>query len=260
LLLSCVLLYAENVVEVGGHTGSGGRAEWASEEHEGTGWESARANVFAGFIYSMRVELIQITRAKIASITWRGVVPTRARNSDRFHDAGGRGQCFCSHFHFTIGCFWLRPVSRHPDRRVPRFFQANNRSQKLHCADIHKRRPGWPHPCRTARQVPPKCLQFPKSASSCPGPRVHLISYVPGIKDQVSLKIILPERLSCIAVDRRGQFCAAGTAQGRIYLWEVCFHPFLGINAHIFKFHLCHRLPQESCTTLGKLIIDKSRY
>jgi hypothetical protein len=50
LLLGCVLLYAENVVEVGGHTSSGSRAEWASEEHEGTGWESARANVFAGFI------------------------------------------------------------------------------------------------------------------------------------------------------------------------------------------------------------------
>ncbi|KAH9995419.1 WD40-repeat-containing domain protein [Russula compacta] len=40
-------------------------------------------------------------------------------------------------------------------------------------------------------------------------------------KDQVSLKVVLPERLSCIAVDRRGQFCAAGTAQGRIYLWEI---------------------------------------
>ncbi|KAI0255931.1 WD40 repeat-like protein [Lactifluus subvellereus] len=40
-------------------------------------------------------------------------------------------------------------------------------------------------------------------------------------KDQISLKIVLPERLSCITVDRRGQFCAAGTAQGRVYLWEI---------------------------------------
>lgn len=40
-------------------------------------------------------------------------------------------------------------------------------------------------------------------------------------KDQITLKIVLPERLSAIAVDARGQFCAGGTAQGRIYLWEV---------------------------------------
>lgn len=40
-------------------------------------------------------------------------------------------------------------------------------------------------------------------------------------KDQVSLKVVLPERLSCIAVDKRGQFCAGGTAQGRIYIWEI---------------------------------------
>ncbi|KII87196.1 hypothetical protein PLICRDRAFT_42847 [Plicaturopsis crispa FD-325 SS-3] len=40
-------------------------------------------------------------------------------------------------------------------------------------------------------------------------------------KDQIALKIVLPEKLSCIAVDRRGEFCAGGTAQGRIYLWEI---------------------------------------
>ncbi|KAF6761524.1 pre-rRNA-processing protein IPI3 [Ephemerocybe angulata] len=40
-------------------------------------------------------------------------------------------------------------------------------------------------------------------------------------KDQLALKIVLPEKLSCIAVDVRGDFCAAGTSQGRIYLWEI---------------------------------------
>ncbi|KAJ3519438.1 hypothetical protein NM688_g9300 [Phlebia brevispora] len=35
-------------------------------------------------------------------------------------------------------------------------------------------------------------------------------------KDQLALKIVLPEKLSCIAVDARGVYCAAGTAQGRI--------------------------------------------
>ncbi|KAJ7918789.1 WD40 repeat-like protein [Mycena leptocephala] len=40
-------------------------------------------------------------------------------------------------------------------------------------------------------------------------------------KDQISLKIVLPEKLSCITVDHSGEFCAGGTSQGRIYLWEV---------------------------------------
>ncbi|KZT65740.1 WD40 repeat-like protein [Daedalea quercina L-15889] len=40
-------------------------------------------------------------------------------------------------------------------------------------------------------------------------------------KDQLALKIVLPEKLSAIAVDSRGEFCAGGTAQGRIFLWEV---------------------------------------
>ncbi|KAJ7880351.1 WD40 repeat-like protein [Mycena olivaceomarginata] len=40
-------------------------------------------------------------------------------------------------------------------------------------------------------------------------------------KDQVSLKIVLPEKLSCITVDHSGEFCAGGTSQGRIYLWEI---------------------------------------
>ncbi|OAX32810.1 hypothetical protein K503DRAFT_575960 [Rhizopogon vinicolor AM-OR11-026] len=39
-------------------------------------------------------------------------------------------------------------------------------------------------------------------------------------KDQLALKIVLPERLSCIALDGCAEFCAGGTTQGRIYLWE----------------------------------------
>ncbi|KAF8202202.1 WD40-repeat-containing domain protein [Pholiota molesta] len=40
-------------------------------------------------------------------------------------------------------------------------------------------------------------------------------------KDQISLKIVLPEKLTSIAIDRRGELCAGGTAAGRIYLWET---------------------------------------
>ncbi|KAI0343214.1 pre-rRNA-processing protein IPI3 [Trametopsis cervina] len=40
-------------------------------------------------------------------------------------------------------------------------------------------------------------------------------------KDQLAQKIVLPEKISCIAVDPKGTYCAGGTSQGRIYLWEV---------------------------------------
>ncbi|KAF8826868.1 hypothetical protein HHX47_DHR5000519 [Lentinula edodes] len=40
-------------------------------------------------------------------------------------------------------------------------------------------------------------------------------------KDQISLKIVVPEKLTCVALDTSGDFFAGGTAQGRIYLWEV---------------------------------------
>ncbi|RDX54287.1 WD40 repeat-like protein [Lentinus brumalis] len=40
-------------------------------------------------------------------------------------------------------------------------------------------------------------------------------------KDQLALKIVLPEKLSALAVDPRGKYCAGATAQGRIFLWEV---------------------------------------
>ncbi|KAJ3571922.1 hypothetical protein NP233_g3442 [Leucocoprinus birnbaumii] len=40
-------------------------------------------------------------------------------------------------------------------------------------------------------------------------------------KDQIALKIVLPEKLTCITVDHKGLYCAGGTSQGRIYLWEI---------------------------------------
>ncbi|TFY58203.1 hypothetical protein EVG20_g8242 [Dentipellis fragilis] len=52
-------------------------------------------------------------------------------------------------------------------------------------------------------------------------------------KDQIALKIVLPERLSCLAVDRQGAYCAGGTSQGRIYLWEVAS----GIMYHSWEAH-----------------------
>ncbi|KAG6335062.1 hypothetical protein ID866_4022 [Astraeus odoratus] len=40
-------------------------------------------------------------------------------------------------------------------------------------------------------------------------------------KDQLALKVVLPEKLSCLALDQNANYCAGGTSQGRIYLWEV---------------------------------------
>ncbi|KAF7323161.1 WD40 repeat-like protein [Mycena chlorophos] len=40
-------------------------------------------------------------------------------------------------------------------------------------------------------------------------------------KDQINSKTVLPEKLSCIAVDHAGEYLAGGTLQGRIYIWEL---------------------------------------
>ncbi|KAF8518999.1 WD40 repeat-like protein [Hysterangium stoloniferum] len=40
-------------------------------------------------------------------------------------------------------------------------------------------------------------------------------------KDQLMSKIVLPEKLTCIAIDPSGIYCAGGTANGRLYLWEA---------------------------------------
>ncbi|KXN86545.1 Pre-rRNA-processing protein IPI3 [Leucoagaricus sp. SymC.cos] len=40
-------------------------------------------------------------------------------------------------------------------------------------------------------------------------------------KDQIALRVVLPEKITCLAVDKSGDYCAGGTLQGRIYLWEI---------------------------------------
>lgn len=40
-------------------------------------------------------------------------------------------------------------------------------------------------------------------------------------KDQIALKIVLPEKLTCFALDRSATYCAGGTSHGRVYIWEV---------------------------------------
>jgi len=40
-------------------------------------------------------------------------------------------------------------------------------------------------------------------------------------KDQTLTKMVLPEKMCCIAVDKSGQYAACGTVNGRIYLWEI---------------------------------------
>lgn len=53
------------------------------------------------------------------------------------------------------------------------------------------------------------------------------------VQDQIALKTVLPERLTCLAADTRGLLCAGGTAQGRIYLWELAS----GIMCHSWEAH-----------------------
>ncbi|KAG8932750.1 Pre-rRNA-processing protein ipi3 [Tulasnella sp. 418] len=61
-------------------------------------------------------------------------------------------------------------------------------------------------------------------------PLLHVYSFQ---KDQLHLKIVLPEKLSCITTDPLGHYCAGGTPNGRIYLWEIAS----GILFNTFEAH-----------------------
>ncbi|KAK0446690.1 WD40 repeat-like protein [Armillaria borealis] len=71
------------------------------------------------------------------------------------------------------------------------------------------------------------CTAFVESGDSQGGfvlaaqPDKSLLNVYNFQKDQISLKMVLPEKLSCIAVDHRGEYAVGGTSNGRIYLWEV---------------------------------------
>ncbi|CEL61727.1 Pre-rRNA-processing protein IPI3 OS=Ustilago maydis (strain 521 / FGSC 9021) GN=IPI3 PE=3 SV=1 [Rhizoctonia solani AG-1 IB] len=58
-------------------------------------------------------------------------------------------------------------------------------------------------------------------------------------KDQLAQRIVLPERVTCVASDNRGNYCATGTANGRIYLWEVASGVMLNSwEAHFRRIHV----------------------
>ncbi|KAG0323249.1 Pre-rRNA-processing protein ipi3 [Dissophora globulifera] len=40
-------------------------------------------------------------------------------------------------------------------------------------------------------------------------------------KDQVFLKFPLPDKIVCLATSNRGKYCAGGTENGRIHIWEI---------------------------------------
>lgn len=67
--------------------------------------------------------------------------------------------------------------------------------------------------------------------------------------------MVLPEKLSCIAIDNRGDYCAGGTAQGRIYFWEVNTGLIMYEQSLNFAFS---RLLQASFLMYGMRIIAKS--
>ncbi|QRV88981.1 pre-rRNA-processing protein IPI3 [Ceratobasidium sp. AG-Ba] len=58
-------------------------------------------------------------------------------------------------------------------------------------------------------------------------------------KDQLAQRIVLPEKICCLASDNRGILCAAGTTNGRIYLWEVASGIMLNSwEAHFRRVHV----------------------
>ncbi|RDB23532.1 Pre-rRNA-processing protein IPI3 [Hypsizygus marmoreus] len=85
----------------------------------------------------------------------------------------------------------------------------------------------------------PHCTAFVESRNAQGGfmlaaqPDKSILNVYTFQKDQLSLKIVLPEKLTCITTDSLGEFCAGGTVQGRIYLWEVAS----GILYHSWDAH-----------------------
>ncbi|KAF9167972.1 Pre-rRNA-processing protein ipi3 [Actinomortierella ambigua] len=47
---------------------------------------------------------------------------------------------------------------------------------------------------------------------------LHVYSYQ---KDQVEMKIVLPDKLVCLATSTKGTYCVGGTQSGRVHIWKV---------------------------------------
>jgi len=75
------------------------------------------------------------------------------------------------------------------------------------------------------------------------------------LQDQLALKIVLPEKLSCVGIDNNGDYCAAGTSQGRMYLWEV---RIIGGHKKEIPLSASPRSPQAFFTTPGTHITARS--
>ena len=148
LLFGCVPLYAKDIVEIsGGHTRSTSRLS----AHEEGGW----VKLFGG-LYLYHLRELGVYHVACA---W-DLCPYHNINART-----GRRECLGTHLWSTLGCCL---GSRHRDPDTPRFLQAVRRCETLHRARWLNSRTGRPHPRRTAGQGSPKCLLFPKSASSYP--------------------------------------------------------------------------------------------
>lgn len=59
------------------------------------------------------------------------------------------------------------------------------------------------------------------------------------MQDQLHMRIVVPEKLSCIATDTWGHLCAAGTQSGRVYMWEVCYQFLVYRQSLLMKPQMC---------------------
>ncbi|KAG8220873.1 WD40-repeat-containing domain protein [Butyriboletus roseoflavus] len=69
----------------------------------------------------------------------------------------------------------------------------------------------------------PHCSAFVETKSGQGGIMLAAQSDKALLNDQIAIKVVLPEKLTCLALDQKASYCAGGTAQGRIYLWEARF-------------------------------------
>jgi hypothetical protein len=147
LLFGCVPLHAKDIVEISGHTRNTSRLSASTRRGDGV-------KLFGGlYITYESWNDLNLSRGVCSK-----VVPIRNART-------GRSECLGTHLWSTVGC---RLGSRHLDPETPRFLQTVHRCETLHCARWLNGHTGRSHPRRTAGQGSPKCLLFPKSASSYP--------------------------------------------------------------------------------------------
>lgn len=118
-------------------------------------------------------------------------------------------------------------------RRAPSWQISSRRTRTKIAPLFCKRKTGKVDSCSQLSQTSPFSMltAFKRCRTFIDGRDIP--SSLSSYQDQIALKMVLPEKLSCIAIDTNGDYCAGGTALGRIFLWEAGSNSLLVISAEL---------------------------